>query len=154
MTWSNASPVLIQFRAQLLLSPTILAVPMVQAEFHYPAFGPSGTTPETMPACLLQETPQERERYAEGALPLVSGTLKAAFFFGEATSLDSGAMEAFARDVIKDLALQSASGGISFRSFSTSLSSDPKPAARAAGETSAVNLYRSVTITANYGLSR
>lgn len=154
MTWSNPSAVLTQWRAQLVASTTVAALPLLSAGFHYPEFTTSGITPDTLPVALLQESEEGRERYAEGAIPLISGTLKATFYFAEAMAATAGFMETFARDVIKDLALQSASGGLAFKSFSTSLSSEPKPTARAAGVDTPASMYRAVTITANYGLSR
>lgn len=152
MTWANPSGLITKFRDQLLLCADVTSSGLVSNDFHYPDFAAAGTTPDTIPAVLLQEPVEERERYAEGAIPLISGTLKAAFFFPLSIAVSAGFMETFARNVIKQLASQSP--GISFKGYSTALSTDPKPSARAAGADDTTNLYRRVTITVTYGLSR
>lgn len=152
MTWSNPSDVLTTFRDQLLLCASVIGVPLVEADFHYPSFGVTGAAPSDLPAVLLQEPVEERERYAEQALPLIGGTLKAAFYFPESVASNAGYMETFCRTVIKELGLQFS--GLAFRRFSVSLSTDPKPAARAAGVDDSANMYRAATITVEYGLSR
>lgn len=151
MTWANPSGVLIQFRTQLLACATISAVPMVVGDFHYPEFAAAGITPDTLPACLLQEGRGTRERYAEGAVGLIGGTLKASFYFKEAIAVNAGYMETFSRDLIKDLSSQYY--GLPFRDWEVTLSSEPKPAARGAGINNSNDLYRAVTITVQYGLT-
>jgi len=153
VTWVNASAVLTQYRAQLLACPTVDAL-FDEANFHYPYFqGGSSETPDSLPACLLQEIPQRRVRYAEGAIPLISGTLKACFYFLVTDAVNAGFCETFARDVILELG-QQLNGGLAFSDYEVTLSSDPRPGARAAGDTAQQNTFRAVTITVQYGLSR
>ena len=148
MTWMNPYGTITQYRTQLLLCDTIITS-FATGVFHYPSFGPSGATPDTLPACLLQEGEQDRDRYAEGAIPLISGILKASFYFEEAQATDAGWLESFCRSVIYDLGKQF--NGLPFKNHKVTLSSEPTPGLRAAdGE----NLYRAATITSTYGLTR
>ena len=153
MSWTNPSAVITQWRTQLLACSAVSALPVVEADFHYPFFAGGGLVPDTLPAVLLQEPEHTRHRYAEGALPLIGGTLKAGFYLDEATATDAGFLETFARNVIEQLGSQY-DGGLAFKNYATTLSSEPKPAARAAGANDSRNLYRSVILTVQYGLDR
>jgi len=154
MTWLNASAVITQWRDQLLLCPAVIAAPFVSADVNYPTFaGGDAKTPDSLPAIILQEAPQTRTRYAEGAIPLIAGNLKAVFFFPMSVAVNAGFCETFARQVILELGAQYNSG-LAFSDYETSLASDPRPGARAAGESSSTNTYRAVAITVRYGLSR
>lgn len=154
MTWANPSGVMTQWRAQLLLCPSILAVPFAQADFHYPNFeGGSSETPDSLPAVLLQEAPQTRQRYAEGAIPLISGTLRAVFFFPIAMAVNAGFCETFIRAVMLELGEQY-NGGLAFSDYECSLSSDPRPGARASETDQTNNSFRAVSLTVRYGLTR
>jgi hypothetical protein len=154
MTWSNPSAVITQWRDQLLLCPSVAAVPIGSPDVHYPTFaGGDSESPDSLPCALLQEAPQSRTRYAEGAIPLISGMLKANFYFPLTLATSAGFCETFARQVILELG-QQYNAGLAFSDFETILSSDPRPGARASGEDSPTNTYRAVTITVRYGLSR
>jgi len=151
MSWTNPSAVIIKWREQLLACAVVDDL-YDEEDFHYPQFAPSGETPDDILAVLLQESAHNRERIGEGMLPLVGGTLKAQFYLPEDVANDAGYMETFSRTVIAQLGAQYS--GIAFREFDVALSSEPKPAARASGANTTSNLYRTVTITAMYGLSR
>jgi hypothetical protein len=154
MSWSNPSAVITQWRDQLLLCPVVIAVPIVQADVHYPAFaGGDAEFPDSLPCILVQEAPQSRVRYAEGAIPLISGNLRANFYFPLSIAVSAGFCETFARQVLLELG-QQFNSGLAFSDFETILSSDPRPGARASGEDSSTNTYRAVTISVRYGLSR
>lgn len=150
MTWSiNASPILVQWRTQLLACSTLSAFTLGQ--YHTPELD---FEVEVMPAALLQEISLRRDRYAEGAIPLVSFTLIADFYLPPLVAADDCAAEAFARNVINDLGSQY--DGFMVKSFSTELCGTLTPGQRAiALEPGNSNQsFRVARITAEVGLSR
>lgn len=152
MSWTNPPPTVEQFRAQLLLCPTLVAAGLVEARYHYPAAIPSGDDADPMPLCVLADTNTKRVRYAEGTLPLIHGTLVATLFFDEATYATVGEVETIARQAMIELGSQQF--GIAFKDMEVALASDLSPGQRAAGEDVAQARYRSIQIICNYGLSR
>jgi hypothetical protein len=127
----------------------VVAAGFVLASYHYPAFDPIA---DGMPACELAERDMQRERYAEGAIPLISGTLSATFFFDKTQGPDAGYLETFSRAVILELGEQYY--GLAIKSMTATLASAVTPGQRAAEENTPGAEYRTVTITAQYGLSR
>ena len=156
--WLNANPVITQFRTQLLACTAVTDAGLVEESFHYPSFSFSTENdPDEIPACLLTETPQQRERYAEGAIPLISGTLTAKFYLPASLAENAGWVETFVRSVVYQLGAQYY--GLAWKSFNVTLSSNPTPAQRAADVEAEDNdlppvVYREAVITAHYGLSR
>lgn len=150
MTWSlGASDIIIQWRTQL--KACALLSTWLDSQFHYPAFDPLA---DGIPAVLLAETPHTRERYAEGAIPLIGFSLRADFYLDATNFPDAGYVETFARDIIKQLGSQYY--GFAWKSLGTELASDPTPGQRAVSqdETSPPTLYRVITVRAEVGLSR
>jgi hypothetical protein len=147
MTLVNPTPIITQLAAQLLLSPTVIAKGFTtDADIWYPNLSLKAAT---FPALLLVETPQKRTRYAEGALPLISGTLKIIYY---EAGTDPGSLENFARSLCIDLGSQYY--GICFRDYEVGLCSDPKPGQRAVADGKPNADYRQITTTVQYGLTR
>lgn len=147
MTLINPTPIITQLSAQVLLSPTVTAKGFTDlTNIWYPNLS---LKEAVLPAILLVETPQKRIRYAEGARPLVSGTLKIIYY--EAGS-DPGSLENFARSLCIDLGEQYY--GICFRDYEVGLCSDPKPGQRAVAVGKPNADYRQITTTVQYGLTR
>lgn len=144
MVWLNPPPTVLQFRTQLLLCPSLVAY--LEAVYHYPSADPER---DPMPYVLLQEPKQTRNRYAEGAVPLISGTLVAAIFD---TTLDTGAFEKLGRQVNFELCTQYF--GLAIQSVEAGLASNPTPGAKAESENEDGEQmsYRAFLITVNYGL--
>lgn len=144
MSLTNPTPIVQQMVDQLLLCPSVIAKGITtEVPIWYPSI-PLQTA--TLPGLLVVETAQERQRYAEGAIPLISGTFKIVFY---EAGTDPGQMEAFARQLAVDLGSQYY--GLCFRSFSVGLCSDPTPGQRAVGGNAD---YRSISLTVQYGLTR
>lgn len=148
MSWSTyASAILIQWRKQLEACATLAA--FTQAQYHTPELD---IAEDLMPAVLLQEISLRRDRYAEGAVPLVSFTLTADFYLTPNEAPDDCAAEAFARSVINDLGQQY--DGFMVKSFSTELCGTLSPGQRTAGMEETNQNFRVARITAEVGLSR
>jgi len=146
MTLTNAIPTITQLSAQVLACPCVIAKPITADEVWYPNIS---LKMATLPAILLVETSQERVRYAEGAIPLISGTFKIIFY---EAGTDPGLVEAFARQLVLELGSQYY--GLCFRNFQVGRCSDPTPGQRAVADGKPSADYRSIAITVQYGLSR
>lgn len=146
MSLTTPTPIITQLANQLLLCPSVIAKGITLDDIWYPNFA---IKPGDLPALLLVETPQVRTRYAEGAIPLVSGTLKIIFY---EDGTDPGSLENFARSLCIDLGSQYY--GICFRDYHVGLCSDPKPGQRAVAVGSTTADYRQITTTVQYGLTR
>lgn len=147
MSLTNPTPIITQLASQLLLCPSVIAKGFIDDDnIWYPNFA---IKTGTLPAILLVETPQVRTRYAEGAIPLVSGTLKIIYY---EDGTDPGSLENFARSLCIDLGSQYY--GICFRDYHVGLCSDPKPGQRAVAEGKPTADYRQITTTVQYGLTR
>lgn len=161
MTWSNPSAMLVQWRTQLLASSTVVGLGAVTGSFHYPAASlgdVDGQTVDARPAIVLAETSTTRNRYAVGAQPIMSGTLRATFYLDVD---DVGAIETAARSIVDDLSLQQP--GIPFSSFRVSLGSNPQQGERATEDVNDVDSadtippasapFFAIQIEADYGLN-
>jgi len=145
MTLTNAPATVTQLETQVAACPCVIAKG-AQANIWYPNISLKTVT---LPAILLVEVSQERTRYAEGAVPLISGTFKIVFY---EAGTDPGDMETFARQLILELGEQYY--GLCFRSYQVGRCSDPTPGQRAVADGKPSADYRSITITVQYGLSR
>lgn len=143
MTWVNAPAIVTQWRDQVVACATVTAAGIVSARAHTTL----AIQTDTLPAVVMAETAISRERYAEGAGGLPSGTLTAVFYLPSSAYSDAGSVETFARAVVKELLEQPTV--IPFREVHSGLCSDPTPGARAAGGNSD---FRTIDITATYGL--
>jgi hypothetical protein len=154
MAWSNPSTVITKFRDQLLACTSLGATGLntTTANYHYPKCAFQGDSPNALPAIRLAETEQNRERYCEGAVGLVGGTLVATFYLDATSTVDVGYTETLARTIVKELFSQFT--GIAFRKMDVALSSDLTPGQRAADEDTPYSAYYSITLTVQYGLSR
>jgi hypothetical protein len=164
MVWVNPPPTVLQFRTQLLLCPTVIGtgpfqLGMILANFHYPTLNPSQANPnlpppDPMPCAFLADMETDRERYAEGAVGLISGELVAQFYVASADTAiyDAGSMETMARQIL--IELDSQYFGLTFRRKKTKTSSDPKPGQQGDGGTATQALFRTFLISLTYGLSR
>lgn len=147
MSLTNPTPIITQLASQVLLCPTVLAKGFTDlTNLWYPNISLKEVV---LPAILLVETPQKRQRYAEGALPLVSGTLKIIYY---EAGTNPGSLENFARSLCIDLGNQYY--GICFRDYDVGLCSDPKPGQRAVADGKPNADYRQITTTVQYGLTR
>lgn len=146
MTWQNPPPIVTRFRTHLLACASFTGAGFNASGTHYPAFD---IQTETLPACVLYLTPLRRTRFAEGVLPLVSGTLTAKFYFPSTSTV--GTLETFAHNITTELGNQFY--GLAWRDFETQLASDLNPGQRADGENNANSDHRVVSITAEFGLS-
>ncbi len=144
MSLTNPHGTIQQLADQILLCPAVIAKGIVdETQLWYPNM----SVPDAVfPAILLTERNQTRTRYAEAAIPLISGTFTIIYF---ETGTDPGELETFARQLVLELGSQYY--GLCFREFSVGLCSDPKPGQRAAGGNSD---YRQISITVQYGLTR
>lgn len=150
MTWSaGVSPIITQWRAQLKACAAIST--WADAQFHCPAFDPAK---DGVPGVILAETPHSRERYAEGAVPLISFSLRADFYLDAAIYPDAAYVETFARTIVSQLGAQYY--GFAWKSLGTELASDPTPGQRAEAQddTAPATLFRVITVRAEVGLSR
>lgn len=149
MTWSaGASGILTQWRTQLRACPSISAWEVEQ--FHYPALDLA----DGLSCVLLAETGHNRDRYAEGAVPLIGFSLRADFYLLVTDYPDAGYVETFARTIVSELGAQYY--GFAWKSLGTDLASDPTPGMRATAqdESSPSPLYRVITVRADVGLTR
>jgi hypothetical protein len=103
---------------------------------------------------LLAELGQVRERYAEGAIGLITGQLIADLFVanGFAGGSDAGSLETLMRQVIIDLQLQYY--GFNFKTMETKLATLPSPGMRAAGADTTQATFTGIRLWATYGLNR
>lgn len=148
MSWSAyASPILLQWRTQLEACATLAGI--TQAQYHTPELD---IAEDLFPAVLLQEISLRRDRYAEGAVPLVGFTLTADFYLPFAVAPDDCAAEAFARNVINDLGQQY--DGFMIKNMTTELCGTLTPGQRAVGLTDAQMNFRVARIMAEVGLTR
>jgi len=148
MSWSAyASAILIQWRTQLEACATLAGI--TQAQYHTPELDIAA---DTFPAVLLQEISLRRDRYAEGAVPLVGFTLTADFYLPSSVAADDCAAEAFARAVINDLGQQYS--GFMIKSMTTELCGTLTPGQRAVGLEDVQMNFRVARIQAEIGLTR
>jgi hypothetical protein len=161
MTWVNPPPTVVQFRNQLLLCPSVTGAPwnMTSSEFHYPTMNPSQISPnqptfDLMPCAVLADVETERERYAEGAVPLINGDLVATFYIAqeEFPTWDVGTLETQGRQILSDMGAQYF--GLSFKRSRIRLASDPKPGQQGDNNSQQQQLYRTFSLHFTYGLSR
>jgi hypothetical protein len=161
MVWLNPPPTVLQWRTQLLASPTLQGSPwnMVTGSFHYPTLNPTQANPlvpapDQMPCMVLSEEEQERLRYAEGTIGLISGTLIATLYVASTQEggADAGTLETLLRQVMIDLELQYY--GFNFLRMRTKLASNPSPAMQAAGQDTLQANYTTASLIVQYGLTR
>jgi hypothetical protein len=152
MTLINPPPVVTQLRNQLLLCQSFIDVGIDTAKIHYPNASPSGDLADTMPFAVIAEQTQKRTKYAEGAIPLVSGTLGVTIYADETSFPTIGDLETFGRQVTLDLGSQFY--GLHIRDSECGLASDLSPGQRAAEEDTPQAAYRTISLTFHYGLSR
>jgi hypothetical protein len=147
---SDASAILVKWRAQLVACPSLSDIGMVEANFHYPNVD---LEKSTYPLSLLGETPHRRFRYAEGARGLIAVTLLAKLYLKleDASTDTASTIETLGRNVVADLWDQPY--GLAWKDIETGLASEPTAAQRANGENTGV-VFRSILITANVGLDR
>jgi len=150
MVWANASAIMVQWRAQILACPSVIAIGVTSSNIHYPQLDLGGG--DALPAVKLVDPAHSRTRHAEGAVGLAQLSLSAHFYVGLTTAVDAGFLETFARDVVQELWEQYY--GFAWRDISTALASDPTPGQRAAGEEIPEVLFRGVSILADVGLDR
>ena len=150
--WDSPPDIVLQFREQLKLCPTIITLGALDSRFNYPN---SDLSPDAVfPQYMLAEPDNQRDRYAEGAVGLVSGALVCTLYLSAAQAATAGAAEKLARTIVKELWGQFY--GIAWKSTQVGLASDPLPAQRAPGsdEDDPQTSLRTITITVYYGLSR
>lgn len=137
-TWVDPPAMVTQLRTQLV---ACAAWTPGQAGVNYPEVVAMATA--TYPLAVLAATAPRAEYYADGAPPLMNGTLLVVIH-----STDTiGVTEILASTLLQQLLSQIV--GIPFRSSECGISSDPSPAKVAGGSS-----YRAVTITLPYGLEK
>lgn len=152
MTWLNPPPIVEQFRAQLEDCPCLVAIGMTQSRFHYPSADPTGDNADPMPFCVIADLNTRRTRYAEGTIPLVSGTLAATIYVDEDSLNNVGDLETLGRQLLIELGQQFY--GIPFKELEVGLASDLSPGQRSVGEDTNQGAYRTIQIKCPYGLNR
>ncbi len=152
MTLISAPPVVTQLRDQLLLCPSVITAGITTDEIHYPNASPTGELSDTMPFMVIAELTQKRAKFAEGAIPLVSGSLGVTIYADETSFPTVGDLETFGRQVVLDLGSQFY--GLHIRDSECGLASDLSPGQRAANEDTTQAAYRTISLTFHYGLSR
>lgn len=149
MSWSNPPDAVTAFRDMLLLCGSVTGAGFSSGTFHYPAAVlEGGSTATDVPCCVLQEDDHDRSPYAEGAYGVPTGTVSATFH----RDTDAGTLEKMARDACYELSLVTQSSGLAQLRPRVMLASDPSPGSMAADSTETSSKFRSITITATYGL--
>jgi hypothetical protein len=151
MVWTNPTDMLTQFRLQLVACASATSAGIVEANVHYPGASletNGAATADPYPIAVIAELSTARQRYAVGAIPIMSGTLQVTI---HDNGTDSSAMETLARNIVAELAAQTP--GIPFSNFRVELSSNPMEGERATAEDAGATPPFSIQIQADYGLN-
>lgn len=161
--WRSPTPILTALKLAYQLCPSVIAIGSADSLFHYPNFGISTenqqslsgypTPPAAFPAYLFADKSTTRKRYAEGAIPLLNGVIESTIFLIEDPVLypTDAEVEYFGRQLLKEIGAQC---DTTWSDHHVGMSSGPRPGQRAAGADGSAPIYRTITLTHEYGLNR
>jgi hypothetical protein len=152
MSLTNPPASVTALRDMLLACTSVTGAGIDTTKIWYPSSATEAddaTTPAALPRMILGEESYTRNRYAEGARGIPSGTLTAVL---QADS-DIGTLETLARSICDDLEFLSHSQGLANVRCNTALAAEPDAQQRAADETDTSAKFGTIIINVEYGLS-